>query len=316
MSSRLFRAIEATDPSQVIAAISRGANVDAVDKNNTSTPLLLAIDGAQPTIIRALLRAGADVDKQVGGFNALAAVLMREDDAFDRETFALLLAAGADANSIVCDAVVDSDVDVPILALAVNAHKEAVPLLLAAGAAWETDLAGEFVDDDEIEDLVAMVCNPYAAKKEIELVGFGCCRERALEVCIALQSLGLPVPVLVGVVVHACEPFTMHLPLHYALDVTTTVAHFRSHVQVPVRRARDLIDAAQAERDRRLHDFKAMLTAKQNAAKEHAKKGEVVAAKAAYEFVLDAHSRALGEEHEWTLSIKKSLALLNKLKRR
>lgn len=58
------------------------------------------------------------------------------------------------------------------------------------------------------------------------------------------------------------------------------------------------------------------LAATQDAAKKHTKRGEVDAAKAAYEFVLDAHSRALGEEHEMTLSVKNSLALVLKIKRR
>jgi ankyrin repeat protein len=184
----LFRAIKVNDPLQVIGAIKRGANVDVVDKE-VGTPLMFAVEGRQPTIITALLCAGADVDKQVGGTNALATALVQDD--VDHEIFSLLLSAGADANAYVFDTVHDSECDVPILALAVYAQAiETVPLLLAAGAEWEPDLAGEFNDDDEIDELVALVCNSHVAKKELELVGFRCCRQRAFDVCVALQGIG------------------------------------------------------------------------------------------------------------------------------
>jgi hypothetical protein len=94
----------------------------------------------------------------------------------------------------------------------------------------------------------------------------------------------------------------------------TAVKHFhqRVHAPVPVRRPRDSIKAVRAERDRMLRDYKAMLSAKEDAAKKHAKRGELDDAKLAYEFVLSAQSRALGEEHERTLSTKHNLALLLK----
>lgn len=63
------------------------------------------------------------------------------------------------------------------------------------------------------------------ARKEIQLVGFAMIRERAAQICIALQSLRIPALQLCEIVTEACTPFAAQLDFHLLWNLVVVVKH-------------------------------------------------------------------------------------------
>jgi hypothetical protein len=111
-------------------------------------------------------------------------------------------------------------------------NPKVVSLLLAAGVEWR---GKETIQEGADLDLWFVVAtHPNLAKKEIELVGFECIRERLLQICIGLHELNLPTPLLIAIVEEAYPIFAKNLPYHYLWDAVISVRHFQSRRHPPV----------------------------------------------------------------------------------
>ena len=60
----LCHAIEDNNKQKVIALIADGVNVNAVSKKSSVTPLIWAIWGQKPNMVKLLINSGADINKQ------------------------------------------------------------------------------------------------------------------------------------------------------------------------------------------------------------------------------------------------------------
>jgi tetratricopeptide (TPR) repeat protein len=182
---------------------------------------LLDLDGRSWTsnpIVEALLRAGADPNLAI----RFAVAMAMTDEGADM--VALLLAWGGDANmpspfggneSLVRFAVIENAVD-------------CVSLLLAAGGEVPeldplVDIFGNPVDVS-ISCLAALGA-PNAARKELELICFAQLRGRMAEICIALQDLELPAPLLIDIATFACDE-PAFVPFHKVWNLVTAVRHY------------------------------------------------------------------------------------------
>jgi hypothetical protein len=78
-------------------------------------------------------------------------------------------------------------------------------------------VGGWTIDPDQVE----------AARREIAKARLDFVRERALQVCIGLQSLELSALQMCEIMLFACGPIAPMIPFHLWWKIATTVKHFR-----------------------------------------------------------------------------------------
>ena len=150
-----------------------------------------------------LIRAGANFEAAHGHADNTplrCAVLAHNEPAV-----ALLLAAGCDADQSLWSA-----------AARVGDAYDVLLLLLAAGVDPPT---ARMICDDAV--------GIESARQTIQRVGLDEIRERAFEICLALQSLRLPALQTVLILTEACAPFAAQLDFHRLWNLVVKVKHFQ-----------------------------------------------------------------------------------------
>lgn len=183
---------------------ARGVDIDATDMAG-STCCHIAVARGNTKMLRLLIEGGASVDEtnQKGGTPLHVAC-----ECGEVKCARLLLSVGCDVNA--------SDYD------GLTAYQRAVSdkprrsrlvhALLAAGA----DLAIDCAADDLA-----------SARRKIVAVQRDMIRPRAVEACIALQSVGLDALCMCEILRCACGPAAPFVPLHVLWNIATTIKHFK-----------------------------------------------------------------------------------------
>jgi ankyrin repeat protein len=216
----------ATDPDVLRVLVDVcGVDLEARDSEWESCTGI-AVDARRVDALRLFLLAGADVNDTESDFDPLLnKSVMSTSDYGDITCTLLLLAAGADVTAR------DRQGRTALICAAEWAHQSMrlVHAMLAAGAdldaeddsgrtprQWlaESDVA---VDPEQVE----------AARREIAKVRLDFVRQRALQVCIGLQSRGLDALQTCEVLVHACGPLAQLIKFHQWWTIVTTVKHFK-----------------------------------------------------------------------------------------
>jgi len=198
-----------------------GVDIDARGPGGV-TCLFEAIDFRNTLAVRRFVELGADVNRSDdGGVSPLHCQCTKPDD-----SCVLLLAAGADVG-----ARTTASGRTPCHVAAEAGGAVLVHELLAAGADFDApDAAGETprqiaartgVPEPTADELAA--ARRRVARARIDFV-----RERALQVCIGLQPLGLEALQMCAVLRHACGPRALLVPFHSWWEIATTVKHFKS----------------------------------------------------------------------------------------
>jgi hypothetical protein len=187
--------------------IKYGADVNLEDVDGW-VPLHFAVHFDSPYLWNSLLKK---IDNKVivesaHRYMRYYNITIHTDDSIN--IFTILINNGANVNHI------DNRFGRNPLKYALNSCKTInLPILLAAGADHPNDL-----------DITCL-------KKEIELAGFNAIRKRAGTICIAMQTLNLPAPQMIEVILQTCVPFAENLPYHYLWDLVVTVKHFHDRQQ-------------------------------------------------------------------------------------
>lgn len=159
--------------------------------------------------LRCFIEAGADVNCVDGvGQTPLHRVL-------GYQCTVLLLAAGADMN------ILDNNGNTPCQ-LAASSRPRAMnvlPPLIAAGVDLRVlpNGTGVTITDEEVE----------TARHDIATARLNLMLPRAIEVCFALQSRGLPALLTCEILVHACGPVAPMVAFHHWWKIVTIVKHFK-----------------------------------------------------------------------------------------
>jgi tetratricopeptide (TPR) repeat protein len=296
-NEELFSALNLGSVDRVTAALASGASASCVKDDECA--LTMAVKTRNADIVVALLRAGADVEQEVNGRSAASTAVVARDVG----VLTVLLAAGADANALVALNPTRELERVPLAVFALRKRShECLSLLLAAGAHW-SPRAAQQIDSRFFDDTaIAALFHPRAAERELHLVAFGFCRERAAEVSIALQDLDLPAPLLIEICIQACFTFGPTVPFHLWWNLTTAVKHFHTRSRAtatdPRADAKGSVLAARAERSQKVRECAKLLYTKWKiVGKEHTE-ADLHAAHEALEFIIDVRTRALGDDHE------------------
>jgi ankyrin repeat protein len=137
-----FELVTAGTPQDVQAAISKGADVNARDKDDM-TPLMCAAEtNKNPEVITILLKAGADIKAQDLHYSQTPLMWAAWDNP-NPEVITTLLKAGADIEAR------DKDGSTPLMIAArISPNPEVIAMLLKAGAdAKAKNKAGQTVLD-------------------------------------------------------------------------------------------------------------------------------------------------------------------------
>jgi ankyrin repeat protein len=154
--------------------------------------------------LRCFIDAGADVNNVDHAAHTPLHLVS------DYKCTVLLLAAGANVNARDRQGRTAFD-------LAVSRRSASLlPVFVAAGA--ETELSVAPLDADRVE----------TARREIAKTRLDLVRERALHVCVGLQSLSLDALQVCEILQHACGPVAHLIAFHHWWTIATTVKHFNA----------------------------------------------------------------------------------------
>jgi ankyrin repeat protein len=197
-------------------------SADAVNHKNKYgvTVLLQAASKGHNDIVQTLLNHNAAVDAKTNNNNntALLCAAYNGHDQIVR----ILLNNNADINEKTTDGCS------ALFGAVLGNRKEVVQTLLVYGASSDEkndeETALEYAQRNDHSDIVATLTNPqkFVSKARIDLV-----RERALQVCIGLQSLGLDALRTCEILRFACGPVARLIPFHIWWNIATAVKHFR-----------------------------------------------------------------------------------------
>jgi ankyrin repeat protein len=206
--------VVAADRSNDPALLELLVRVGGLDVNEPDvdgfTCLHMCASSEHYRVLRWLINAGADVDAvtALGQTPLLIACICRLT-----ECALMLIAAGADVN-------VDSS-GRTACHHAIRGNAVGITHALVAAGANVEGYSGSSVwapDDAQIE----------CSRRRIAKVQLDFVRERALQVCLGLQSRGLDALQMCEVLLHACGPVAPLIPFHRWWTIATTVKHFGS----------------------------------------------------------------------------------------
>jgi len=149
---KLANAVLANHFPDVVEAIANGANPNLICDQDGASLLHLALSHQNHPILKALIRAGADLEARFDGLTPLAVALTIGD----HESMQFLLAAGADPNAYIheeCPNLLDG-------AICLSDFKAAVILAEASGLDLDSTyrsrrLIDHFLDDPTAQHLQA-----------------------------------------------------------------------------------------------------------------------------------------------------------------
>lgn len=186
-----------------ILLVQAGANVDCQLKNELGL-LHNAVYIADDELLEFLLALGADVDKLAIEDNEYFI-----DPEWRREEkiriHCMLLAYNAccsDKN----DAKTALDISCKMLRRSVPAWKQKSV----------QDISNILQETGQVEQ----------ARRAVQIKCFSIIKDRAVEVCIAMQDLGLDANRISYIVIEACAPFSYNLDFHYIWNLVVKVKHF------------------------------------------------------------------------------------------
>jgi ankyrin repeat protein len=176
-----------------------------------------AVESSNGPALRWLIDAGADVNSaNVDGTAPLHLVS-------DYNCTVALLAAGAD----VCARELGGSLAIHVAAHG-NDGASVVPALLAAGADLDAaDDDGNTAREELDRDGVSVDADSVAAaRRDIARARVDFVRDRALQVCIGLQSLELDALQMCEILLFACGRVAQAVPFHIWWKIATTAKHF------------------------------------------------------------------------------------------
>lgn len=266
LSNDELLALASSSASVVRRLVARNVDINAMRRNDGRTPCHLAVskaplanaDGARALLLEALIvDAGVDVEiEDEYGYNALHIAAM----SISESSLRTLLELGADVDRRSLN---NNGTALHILATAAQNPPKCIILLLAVGA--NVDLvdnkgelachraarsplthaalcallaAGANFDQPSVSGLtprqraVGSNCplptdaDIDAARRLIAKARVDLVRNRALQVCIALQSFHLAALQLCEILLHSCGRFAPLIPFHIWWKIATTVKHF------------------------------------------------------------------------------------------
>jgi hypothetical protein len=237
-------AAASTDERLLTMLIAAGADVAASDRYGW-TACHEAAGNRNERALALVIAGGADVNRVdgLGSTPCHSAASNRNEKAM-----ALLIAAGAQVDETTCSiAVCEGNANVLALlllaapdqaqacmAIATSSNKYlCAQMLVAAGiACTQADI--ERLPHTARRDRWARMSEDAAgirrAHKQMQMVGFSVVRERATEICIALQCLCLPALQLCEIVVEECVPFAAQLDAYLIWNIVVLVKHFKGPV--------------------------------------------------------------------------------------
>jgi ankyrin repeat protein len=211
--------------SEVQATVNMLVNVCGVDleernaNGDTCTHLAASRhDMHSDQRLRCFVDAGADVNVvNRAGQTPLHRVV-------NYECSAVLIAAGADLNAV------DRGGRTALLAAKARSGSTWTPILRAfmAAGADTSDVSYEilYVRDDQVETSRHEIAN---MRLDIARARLDNVRQRALHVCVGLQSLGIDALQMCEILQHACGPAARFVAFHQLWNIATTVKHFHQH---------------------------------------------------------------------------------------
>lgn len=213
LHSAVWTCSDADDKREVCAFLidTVGVDVNAVDSKNR-TPMHYAATHGRHELLRLLIEAHADVDCAM---DRGCVPLMQACGVEHLQSVLILLAAGADVRAV--DSGGQSAGD---WAARTTIAKELLSLLVAADAG--VDISGTLPatvlpTPDSVERAVRQI-----ARQALELV-----RERALQVCLGLQSRQLDALQMCEILRHSCGPFATMVAFHHWWAIVTIAKHFQ-----------------------------------------------------------------------------------------
>jgi hypothetical protein len=161
------------------------------------------------------IRAGADVNRR---HDAVFSPLHFAVDHGFADMVILLLRHGADVDiALGAGGITPFHFACANFAERSDADPRIICILLAAGA----DMG-----DLSFEPRPGKACLAIP-ERDVVSTGLTLVRQRCFEICVGLQDLALPAPLLIELAVESCEPFARHLPFHLLWALVCTVKHWR-----------------------------------------------------------------------------------------
>lgn len=217
-------AASSRDPVAVLRTLVlvAGLNVD-ITTGSGQTPLHAAARHANERALRTLVDLGADVDRV--DFSGMTALQYHcHMHGHTTSYIEVLLAAGADPNA-----------GNMLRRLASERFYMSLCAMVAAGA--NIDLPDDYGDTARSVALRSHCPLPNdddidAARRRIAKARLTFVQDRALCVCIGLQSLNLDALQLCEILLHACGPVARLVPFHHWWKIATTVKHFQARASL------------------------------------------------------------------------------------
>ncbi len=221
--------------------IAAGANVAATHRYGW-TACHEAAGNSNERVLALVIAGGADVNKpdDLGSTPYHSAASNRNE-----KVMALLIAAGAQVDETACSIAVQvgnarvlallllvaPDQAQFCMAIATSSNKYlGARMLVAAGIACtqaDIDRLPRKARRDRWQRVSEDAVGISRAHKEMQMVGFSVIRERASQICIALQSLRMPALQLCEIVIEDCVPFAARLDYYLIWNLVVAVKHFK-----------------------------------------------------------------------------------------
>jgi ankyrin repeat protein len=158
----------------------------------------------------------------------------------------MLLAAGANANAI-------NNSGRSVCHMAIATPHAPLPALLAFGANLDEPVYGDVTPRQQLKTSLPTTEEIALARRRVRSVQLTFVRQRAFEVCVALQSIGLDALCLCEILVHSCGQVAPVVPFHICLVATRDsrqTSALRIRVELALRR-NDVVNASLRWRCRR-----------------------------------------------------------------
>jgi ankyrin repeat protein len=132
----------------------------------------------------------------------------------------MLLAAGANANAI-------NNSGRSVCHMAIATPHAPLPALLAFGANLDEPVYGDVTPRQQLKTSLPTTEEIALARRRVRSVQLTFVRQRAFEVCVALQSIGLDALCLCEILVHSCGQVAPVVPFHVWWQLATLVKHHK-----------------------------------------------------------------------------------------
>jgi ankyrin repeat protein len=213
------------DDLRLMVNVCGNDDIHAVDYR-CMTPLHWASSRGNESALRVMVELGAEIDRQCNDGSTALINVSRYD--YQSSIVELLLALGADVN------VVANDGRTACVVAAVDSYPAALCALVAAGGDLDQpNKEGETTRTIATRNNVALPTADEidAARRRIAKARLDLVRERAFQICVALQSFRLNALQLCEILMHSFGALGSLIAFHQWWAIATKVKHFRDHKQ-------------------------------------------------------------------------------------